>query len=85
MKRVAITGAGTINALGHNVSQTLEAMREGHCGIGPLEMRDVDRLAVQIGAQVSDFSPDTIFNRQQLALYDRFTQFALIAAREALA
>ncbi|NKW91978.1 beta-ketoacyl-[acyl-carrier-protein] synthase family protein [Rhodobacteraceae bacterium R_SAG9] len=85
MKRVVITGAGTINALGHNVSQTLEAMREGHCGIGPLEMRDVERLAVQIGAQVRDFASDTIFNRQQMALYDRFTQFALIAAREALA
>ncbi|MFY0661283.1 MAG: beta-ketoacyl-[acyl-carrier-protein] synthase family protein [Shimia sp.] len=85
MKRVVITGAGTINALGHDVPQTLAAMKEGHCGIGPLEMRDVDRLAVQIGAQVSDFASDTIFNRQQLALYDRFTQFALIAAREALA
>lgn len=85
MKRVVITGAGTINALGHNVSQTLAAMREGHCGIGPLEMRDVERLAVQIGAQVRDFASDTIFNRQQMALYDRFTQFALIAAREALA
>ena len=84
MKRVVITGAGTINALGHDVPQTLAAMKEGHCGIGHLEMRDVDRLAVQIGAQVSDFAPDTIFNRQQLALYDRFTQFALIAAREAL-
>lgn len=85
MKRVVITGAGTINALGHNVSQTLESMREGHCGIGPLEMRNVERLAVQIGAQVRDFAADEIFNRQQLALYDRFTQFALIAAREALA
>ncbi len=85
MKRVVITGAGTINALGHNVPDTLSAMREGHCGIGPLHMRDVDRLAVQIGAQVRNFESDTIFNRQQLALYDRFTQFALIAAREAMA
>jgi nodulation protein E len=85
MKRVVITGAGTINALGHDVPQTLAAMKEGHCGIGPLEMRDVERLAVQIGAQVRNFASDTIFNRQQLALYDRFTQFALFAAREALA
>ncbi|GAA6178660.1 MULTISPECIES: beta-ketoacyl-[acyl-carrier-protein] synthase family protein [unclassified Shimia] len=85
MKRVVITGAGTINALGHDVPQTLAAMREGRCGIGELRLRDVDRLAVQIGAQVCGFEPDTIFNRQQLALYDRFTQFALVAAREALA
>ncbi len=85
MKRVVITGAGTINALGHSVSQTLEAMREGRCGIGALDLRDVDRLGVKIGAQVQEFAPETIFNRQQLVLYDRFTQFALVAAREALA
>ncbi|MBO9405814.1 beta-ketoacyl-[acyl-carrier-protein] synthase family protein [Shimia sp. R9_1] len=85
MKRVVITGAGTINALGHDVPQTLAAMREGHCGIGELDMRDVDRLGVQIGAQVQGFEPEVIFNRQQLSLYDRFTQFALVAAREALA
>lgn len=85
MKRVVITGAGTINALGHNVADTLEAMREGRCGIGPLDVRDVDRLAVKIGAQVKDYDPDALFNRQQMALYDRFTQFTLIAAREAIA
>jgi nodulation protein E len=84
-RRVVITGAGTVNALGHNVDQTLEAMREGRCGIGPLKVRDVERLAVQIGAQVQDFAAEKLFNRQQLALFDRFTQFALVAAREALA
>ncbi|TCL09423.1 3-oxoacyl-[acyl-carrier-protein] synthase II [Shimia isoporae] len=83
-KRVVITGAGTVNALGHNVKQTLDAMREGRCGIGPLDVRDVERLAVQIGAQVQGFEADKIFNRQQLALFDRFTQFALVAAREAI-
>ena len=85
MKRVVITGAGTINALGHNVAQTLDAMREGRCGIGALEMRDVDRLAVKIGAQVKGFDPEGLFNRQQMSLFDRFTQFTLIAAREAIA
>ena len=85
MKRVVITGAGTINALGHTVPETLEAMREGRCGIGPLEFRDVDRLAIAIGGQVKDFETEGRFNRQQMALYDRFTQFTLVAAREALA
>ena len=84
MKRVVITGAGTINALGHNVPDTLEAMQEGRCGIGALEMRDVDRLAIKIGGQVRDFESEGLFNRQQIALYDRFTQFALVAAREAI-
>jgi len=84
VKRVAITGAGTINALGHNVSQTLEAMREGRCGIGPLDFRDVDRLAIKIGGQVRNFNADSEFNRQQMSLYDRFTQFTLLAAKEAI-
>ncbi len=85
MKRVVITGAGTINALGQTVPATLEAMREGRCGIGPLAFRDVDRLAIRIGGQVRDYEPEEGFNRQQLSLYDRFTQFTLIAARQAIA
>ncbi len=84
MRRVVITGAGTINALGHNVADTLEAMREGRCGIGDLEIRDVDRLAVKIGGQVKGYDEHAHFNRQQIALYDRFTQFALMSAREAI-
>ena len=85
MKRVVITGAGTINALGHDVPSTFEAMREGRCGIGPLDIRDVDRLAVQIGGQVRGYDENAHFNRQQIALYDRFTQFTLLAARQAIA
>ncbi|MEO3415304.1 beta-ketoacyl-[acyl-carrier-protein] synthase family protein [Roseovarius sp. CAU 1744] len=85
MKRVVITGAGTINALGHNVPDTLAAMREGHCGIGELTFRDVERLSIRIGGQVTGYDAEARFNRQQLALYDRFTQFTLIAAQEAIA
>ncbi len=85
MRRVVITGQGTINALGHDVTTTLAAMRAGECGIGPLDLRDVERLSIRIGGQVRDFRPEDHFTRQQLALYDRFTQFALIAAREAVA
>lgn len=84
MRRVAITGAGTINALGHNVPDTLAAMREGRCGITDLAVRDVDRLGVKIGGQVHDWDEAAHFNRQQIALYDRFTQFTLLAAKEAI-
>ncbi|MEJ6394513.1 beta-ketoacyl-[acyl-carrier-protein] synthase family protein [Gymnodinialimonas sp. 2305UL16-5] len=84
MRRVVITGQGTINALGTDVANTLAAFREGRCGIGPLELRDVERLSVKIGGQVKEYDPEALFNRQQIALYDRFTQFTLIAAREAL-
>ncbi|OWJ80567.1 beta-ketoacyl-[acyl-carrier-protein] synthase family protein [Haematobacter genomosp. 1] len=84
MNRVAITGAGTINALGHDVVQTLAAFREGRSGIGPLSLRDQERLSIRIGGQVHDWDPETIFNRQQIALYDRFTQFTLLAAKQAI-
>ena len=84
MKRVVITGAGTINALGKSVPQTLEAMREGRCGISDLEFRDVERLSIRIGGQVKNYDPETKFNRQQISLYDRFTQFTLLAAEEAI-
>ncbi|MBO9430255.1 beta-ketoacyl-[acyl-carrier-protein] synthase family protein [Sulfitobacter sp. R18_1] len=84
MRRVVITGAGTINALGLSVPETLAAMREGKCGIGPLEFRDVERLAIRIGGQVRGFEAEGRHNRQQIALYDRFTQFTLTAAREAI-
>ena len=83
--RVVITGAGTINPLGNDVAATFDAMRNGRCGIGPLDIRDVDRLSIQIGGQVRDYDETTHFNRQQIALYDRFTQFTLLAARQAIA
>ena len=85
MNRVVITGAGTINALGATVPQTLESMREGRLGIGVLDFRDVERLSIKIGGQVHGFDAEAHFDRQKLALYDRFTQFTLIAAREAVA
>lgn len=85
MNRVVITGAGTINALGHNVGETLAAFREGRCGISELDIRDKERLSIRIGGQVHDWDAEAHFNRQQIALYDRFTQFTLLAAKEAIA
>ncbi len=85
MRRVVITGRGTINALGRDVPSTLSAMRAGRSAIGPLEMRDLDRLTIRIGAQVRDHDETAIFDRSELALYDRATQFAILSAREAMA
>lgn len=84
MRRVVITGAGTVNALARDVPGTLAALAAGRSGIGPLSFRDADRLAVQIGAQVPAWD-GAAFSPREAALYDRFTQFALVAAEEALA
>jgi len=85
MRRVAITGAGTINPLGHDVPSTYAALREGCGAIGPLRFRDVERLSVRIGAHVQGYDEAAHFSRPQLVLYDRFTQFALLAATQAVA
>lgn len=84
MKRVVITGMGTINALGHTVAETMTSLAEGRCGIGELDFQDVDRLSIRIGGQVHGFEAEGRFNRQQMSLYDRFTQFTLTAAKEAI-
>ena len=84
MKRVVITGAGTINALAQDVPGTYAAFREGRCGITELDFRDKERLSITIGGQVHGWNPEAHFNRQQIVLYDRFTQFTLLAARQAI-
>ncbi|MES2146000.1 MAG: beta-ketoacyl synthase N-terminal-like domain-containing protein, partial [Pseudomonadota bacterium] len=85
MRRVVITGAGTINALAGDVPGTFAAMAEGRCGIGPLSVSDLDRLAVRIGAQVRDWTSEAHFSRAEIAQCDRFALFALFAARQAVA
>ena len=85
MRRVVITGQGTINPLGRSAEETFESFREGKCGISELDIRDVQRLAIRIGGQVSGFDPSEHFSRQELALYDRFAQFAVVAAEQAIA
>lgn len=85
MKRVAITGAGTVNALAKDVVGTYAAYADGRCGITELDIRDKDRLSTRIGGQVHDWNVETLFNRHQIALFDKFTQFTLIAARQAIA
>ncbi|MGL4320283.1 MAG: beta-ketoacyl-[acyl-carrier-protein] synthase family protein [Paracoccaceae bacterium] len=81
--RVVITGAGTVNPLAQDVPGTFAALQRGQCAIGPLHLQDADRLQIRIGAQVTEWDEGR-FGRD-LALYDRVTQFAMIAADQAMA
>ena len=85
MRRVVITGAGTVNPLGQDVASTNRALRGGVPAIGALAMADLDRLSVKIGAQVADWNTEKHFDRSQIGLLDRHVEFALVAAREARA
>jgi nodulation protein E len=84
MNRVVITGMGCISAQGHSAAACWEAMKAGRSAIGPIRNIPVERLKVAIGAEVRDYNPEQQFERKQLALYDRVSQFALTAAREAI-
>lgn len=82
--RVVVTGCGCISALGATAAESWAAMREGRCGIGPIAGIATDILNVRIAAEVKAYDWTRHFEAKRGALLDRFTQFALIAAREAL-
>jgi nodulation protein E len=85
MHRVVITGMGCISALGHGAEACWQAMRDGRSGIGPIAAIPTELLNVRIAAEVKGYDPLAHFEEKRLVLLDRFTQFALIAAREAVA
>lgn len=85
MHRVVITGAGAVTPLGHTAAETWAAMREGRSAIGPVTGLAREDLRFGIAAEVKDFDPAAYFDEKRLILLDRFTQFALVAAREAIA
>ena len=84
MKRVVITGSGAISALGKNIKEHFYAMRSGYCGIKPLDILDLSLLSVKIGAMVNDYVETDFFSSQELLFNDRYSQFAILAAREAI-
>ena len=85
MRRVAITGLGAICALGRTVSETAQSLQAGRSGIGPIESVDVSQLRFQNGAEVRGYTHQPYFDDRRADFIDRFAQFAVIAAREAVA
>jgi len=85
MRRVAITGMGAICALGRNVSEFSASLCRGRSGIGPITSADCSQLRFQNGAEVPDYSHKPYFEDRRADFIDRFAQFAVIAAREAVA
>jgi nodulation protein E len=83
-RRVAITGMGAICALGQGIGEMWSALREGRSGIAPIESLDVSNLKFRNGAEVRQFRTDEYFDPNRADLLDRFAQFALLAARQAV-
>lgn len=83
-RRVAVTGIGIISPLGLNVPETWKSLSEGRSAIRPIEGVDCSGLRFQNGAQVRGYDAVEHFEGGKEAYIDRFAQFSVIAAREAL-
>ncbi len=85
MRRVVITGLGTLNAIGNDVQTTWENLIAGKNGIERISVFDVTyEYASQIAAEVKNYDPKKYFERKEIKKKDKYTQFALIAAEQAM-
>lgn len=83
-RRVAITGLGAICALGNSISEMWDAVCAGRSGVGPIHSVDVSDMRFHNGAQVSGYDATQHFAGNRIRFLDRFSQFAVVAAREAV-
>ncbi|MBC7257742.1 MAG: beta-ketoacyl-ACP synthase II [Chloroflexi bacterium] len=83
--RVVITGVGAVTPVGNDVPTTWRNVVEGKSGVGPITLFDASDLETQIAAEVKDFDPVALFGAKAARTMDRYSQFALAAARQAVA
>lgn len=84
-RRVAITGLGTVNPIALNVSDYWRGLLAGTSGIAPITHFDTAAFKVKFGGEVKNFRPDPAIDARSVRRLDRFSQFALVAAAEAIA
>ena len=83
-RRVVVTGVGTVNPTGNTVEESWKGIREGKVGIGEITAFDSSAFSVHLAGEVKEFHPETVFDKRELKHMARFTQFAMIAAEEAM-
>jgi len=84
MNRVVVTGIGVVSPIGSTCEKFWTGLVEARSGIGPISIIPTDRLNTRIAAQVLDFEPSQHFDPKRLGVLDRFSQFAVVAARAAV-
>ena len=84
MRRVVITGMGAIASTGLNVNEFWDSMKNGRHGISPIEGFDTANCDVKVAAEAKNYDPLNYFDKRELRRTDRFNQFALVAADEAM-
>jgi 3-oxoacyl-[acyl-carrier-protein] synthase II len=83
-RRVVVTGMGALTALGQDVSSTWDGLVAGRSGVETIDTFDPSRLDCRIVAAVKDFDPSGVLDRKEMRRTDRYIQFGLVAARQAL-
>ncbi len=84
-KRVVVTGMGCITPLGNDVAATWEGVCSGRSGVGPITLFDASQLETRFAGEVKNFDAAEHFGRKDARRMDRFTQFGLVAALQAVA
>ena len=83
-KRVVITGLGAITPIGKNVDETWDGIENKKCGIDDITLVDTTNFKTKLAAEVKEYNPLDYFEPKQAKRLDRYSQFAIIAAREAV-
>jgi nodulation protein E len=84
MIRVAVTGVGVISAIGKGVPEFWDSLQHGRSGVRPIQAPGCNVLRFPNGAEVQDYDPADYIDEKYSQLLDRFAEFAIIAAREAV-
>lgn len=84
-RRVVITGVGAITPIGHSAAESWRAVRNGVCGVAPITAYDTTGRKAKFAAEVKDYAVENFLDKREARHMARFTQFAVIAAREAMA
>ncbi len=84
IRRVVVTGMGTINPLGHNTPETWENMVNGVSGAAPITRFDASNFKTHFACEVKNYDPKDYFDRKELRKHDLYSQFAMISADEAI-
>lgn len=83
-RRVVVTGIGGITPVGNNMESSWEALKNGVCGIGPITNFDASGMKAKFAAEVKNYTPEAFIDKREARHMDRSTQFAMIAAAEAV-
>ncbi len=83
-RRVVVTGLGTVNPLGNSVKDYWQGIKSGASGIGRLTRLDSSDFSTKIAGEVRDFSPEKYLETKEARRMDRFTQYAMVAALQAM-